>query len=100
MPRKNRSTALVVVLALLVSLASQAAVALPLGSRSANDTVAGDFLSAAWGWLTGQLAGLGHAVTVQATHVPGAWAKTGSTSDPNNGHRASCRFSGPHGLHP
>jgi len=98
MPRKNRSTALVAVLALLVSLAGQAAVALPLGSRPANDAFAGDVLSAAWGWLTGQLASLGHMVAVQATQVTGALAKGSAGGDPNGGHGNSHRHPGLRGA--
>jgi hypothetical protein len=89
MPRKNRCTALALVFALLVCLAGQAAVALPLaGPRAAaNDTTAGDFLSAAWAWLANHWANLGNAIA--ARPAPVAVEKTGSGGDPNSGsHRA------------
>jgi hypothetical protein len=89
MPRKNRCTALAVVFALLVCLAGQAAAALPLaGPRAAaNDTTAGDFLSALWVWLANHWANLGNAVA--ARPAPTAWEKNGSGVDPNGGaHRA------------
>ena len=86
MPRKNRRTALVLVLALLVGLAGQAAVALPPGHRSAaNETSAGDLLAAAWAWLTAQWSSLGHAAAAPARLVTGVWEKGSGGSDPNGG---------------
>jgi hypothetical protein len=87
MPRKNRCTALVLVLALAACLAGQAA-ALPLmgGSRAAvNDSTAGDFLSNIWEWLAGKWAAIGHVIASPAGHAPGAVEKCGAASDPNNG---------------
>lgn len=85
MPRKNRCTALAVVFALLVCLAGQAAVALPLaGPRAAvNDSTAGDFLSAAWAWLAGHWANLGNAIA--ARPAPAASEKSAGGADPNGG---------------
>jgi len=98
MPRKNRSTALVAVLALLLSLAGQAAVALPLGPRPANDIFAGDVLGAAWGWLTGQLASLGHMVAVQTRPVTTVCEKNSPGGDPNGGHGNSHKHPGSRGV--
>jgi len=86
MPRKNRCTALVLVLALAACLAGQAA-ALPLmgGSRAAaNDSTAGDLLSVVWGWLTAKWAAVGHVVTGPAGHAPAPFEKTCSGLDPNS----------------
>ena len=85
MPRKNRCTALVLVLALAACLAGQAA-ALPLmgGSRAAvNDSTAGDFLSNIWEWLAGKWAAIGHVIAGPAGHAPGASVKGCGMSDPN-----------------
>lgn len=89
MPRKNRCTALVLVLALLACLAGQAA-ALPLmgGARAAvNDSTAGDLLSTAWGWLADKWAAIGHVIAGPAGHAPVAVEKCGSAGDANG----SCR---------
>jgi hypothetical protein len=95
MPRKNRRTALVLALALLVGLAGQAAVALPLGHRPAvNESSAGDFLAAAWAWLTAQWSSLGHVVAAPARVVTGVWEKTSGGGDPNGGGH-SCVLPGP-----
>jgi hypothetical protein len=87
MPRKNRCTALVLVLALAACLAGQAA-ALPLmgGSRAAvDDSTAGDLLSNVWGWLADKWAAIGHVIAgPPARHAPGAVEKICGTSDPNN----------------
>jgi hypothetical protein len=86
MPRKNRCTALVLVLALAACLAGQAA-ALPLmgGSRAAvNDSTAGDLLSTVWEWLADKWAAMGHVIAGPAGHAPGALEKICGTSDPNN----------------
>jgi hypothetical protein len=87
MPRKNRCTALVLVLALLGCLAGQAAAALPLmGPRGvANESTAGDVLSAAWGWLASRWASLGHMIGSPAGHAPGVSEKQGGSTDPNSG---------------
>ncbi|MBV8201213.1 MAG: hypothetical protein JOZ15_11375 [Acidobacteria bacterium] len=87
MPRKNRSTALVLVLALLVCLAGQAAAAMPAaGPRAAaSDTSAGDFLGAVWAWFANQWADLGYAVASPARLAPTAVEKSGGGTDPNSG---------------
>jgi len=87
MPRKNRCTALVLVLVLLGCLAGQAA-ALPLGSAraAANESTGGDLLSAVWGWLVDRWPSLGHVITGPAGHGPGAVEKDGSATDPNGAH--------------
>jgi|HubBroStandDraft_4_1064222.scaffolds.fasta_scaffold2363170_1 hypothetical protein len=87
MPRKNRRTALVLVLVLLGCLAGQAAAALPLrGPRAvANESAAGDLLGAAWGWLADQWSNLGHLIAGPAGHAPGVWEKQNAGSDPNSG---------------
>jgi hypothetical protein len=88
MPRKNRSTALVLVLALLACLAGQAAAAMPVNPRQAvNDIATGGLFSAVWGWLASRWADLGQAVAGAAQ--PGIWEKSGSSQDPNNGPRSS-----------
>jgi len=87
MPRKNRCTAVLLVLALLACLAGQAA-ASPLmgGSRAvANDSTAGDFLSAVWGWLADKWAVLGHVIAGPTPHAPAALQKCTSATDPNSG---------------
>jgi hypothetical protein len=95
MPRKNRSTALVLALALLLGLAGQAAMALPQGHRAAtNETSAGDLLAAAWAWLTAQWSNLGQVVTAPARAVGGVSVKTGPTTDPG-GHPGNCIQPGP-----
>lgn len=94
MPRKNRRTALVLVLALLACLAGQAAAALPVrgGSQAAaNDSTAGDLLSAVWGWLADKCASLGHLIAAPAGQ--GAWEKAAAGTDPNGG----CVQHGPQG---
>ena len=86
MPRKNRRTALVLVLALAACLAGQAAAAMPvMGRAAANDSTGGDLLSAVWGWLADKWAALGHVVAAPARQAPGAWQKSASGSDPNGG---------------
>jgi hypothetical protein len=85
MPRKNRCTALVLVLALAACLAGQAA-ALPLmgGARAAvNDSTAGDFLSTVWDWLATKWAAIGHVIAGPGGHAPGALEKQCSGIDPN-----------------
>jgi len=85
MPRKNRCTALVLVLALAACLAGQAA-ALPLmgASRAAvNDSTAGDLLSNVWGWLADKWAAIGHVIAGTAGHAPAAVEKGTSCIDPN-----------------
>ena len=86
MPRKNRCTALVLVLALAACLAGQAA-ALPLmgGARAAvDDSTAGDLLSTVWGWLADKWAVLGHVIAGPAGHAPGALQKCTAATDPNS----------------
>lgn len=87
MPRKNRCTALVLVLALLACVAGQAAAAMPaMGLRAAaNDSTGGDLLSAVWGWLADKWAALGHVIAAPAGHPPGAWEKAAGGVDPNSG---------------
>jgi len=88
MPRKNRRTALVLVLALLACLAGQAVAAMPvMGARAAaNDSTGGDLLSAVWGWLANQWAALGHVIAGPAQQAPAALEKCGgSAGDPNGG---------------
>ncbi|HEV3075653.1 MAG TPA: hypothetical protein VHB47_14625 [Thermoanaerobaculia bacterium] len=87
MPRKNRCTALVLVLALLACLAGQAAAAMPaMGSRAAaNASTGGDLLSAVWEWLADKWAALGHVIAAPVRQEPGAWQKTAAGVDPNGG---------------
>jgi hypothetical protein len=87
MPRKNRCTALVLVLALLACLAGQAAAAMPaMGPRAAaNDSTGGDLLSAVWGWLADKWAALGRVIAAPAGQAPEAWQKTAAGIDPNGG---------------
>jgi hypothetical protein len=87
MPRKNRCTALVLVLALLACLAGQAAAAMPaMGPRAAaNDSTGGDLLSAVWGWLADKWAALGHVIAAPTRQAPGGWEKSASAIDPNGG---------------
>jgi hypothetical protein len=101
MPRKNRCTALVLALALLVGLAGQAAVALPLGGHrsAANETSAGDFLATAWAWLTAQWSNLGQVVAAPARVVTGAWVKVSPGGDPNGG-SGNCSHPGAPGTPP
>jgi|GEM_PF-2690806 len=97
MPRKNRCTALVLVLALLTCLAGQAAAAMPaMGPRAAaNASTGGDLLSAVWEWLADKWAALGHVIAAPAGQAPGAWEKTGSASDPNSGSQGGCKSGAP-----
>ena len=85
MPRKNCCTALVLVFALLVCLAGQAAAAMPLaGPRTAaNDSTAGDFLGATWAWIASHFPGLDNAVA--ARPAPTAVEKSAGGTDPNSG---------------
>jgi|ERR1700674_3289033 len=88
MPRKNRCTALILVLALLGCLAGQAAAALPMrgaARAAANESNGGDLLSGVWGWLADKWANLGHLIGGPAGHGPGAVEKDGSATDPNGG---------------
>jgi hypothetical protein len=86
MLRKNRSTALILVLALLISLAGQAAMAMPMAPRQAlGEGTAGSFLGAIWEWLAAKWPGLGHLVAPPARQVPRAWEKGAGGSDPNGG---------------
>ena len=85
MPRKNRCTALVLVLALAACLAGQAA-ALPLmgGSRAVvNDSTAGDLLSTVWEWLAAKWAAIGHVIAGPGGHAPAALEKSCANVDPN-----------------
>jgi hypothetical protein len=94
MPRKNRCTALALALVLLLGLAGQAAMARPLQRQAAaNDTTAGDFLAAAWAWITAQWTGLGQVLAAPVRAVTGAWVKDTGGSDPN-GHAGSCPIRG------
>lgn len=84
MPRKNRGPALVLVLALLVGLVGQVALALPLGSRPAiAESNAGSYVAAFWGWLTERWSNLGQAISTPAQQSNRVWEKAGSQSDPN-----------------
>jgi hypothetical protein len=86
MPRKNRCTALVVVLALLACLAGQVVAAMPAmgGPRAAAiDSAGGDLLSAVWGWLADKWAALGHVIAGPARQAPGMWEKSCGITDPN-----------------
>jgi uncharacterized membrane protein YccF (DUF307 family) len=86
MPRKNRRTALVLVLALLACLAGQALTAMPAmgGPRAAAiDSTGGDLLNAFWGWLADKWAALGHVIAAPARQAPGVWTKTCGAGDPN-----------------
>jgi hypothetical protein len=96
MPRKNRSTALVLVLALLACLAGQAAAAMPVNPRQAlNDTATGGFFSPFWGWLANRWADLGQAVA-GAQPGGGVWEKGAGATDPN-GQPHSCEHLGEQG---
>ena len=84
MPRKNRGPALVLVLALLVGLVGQVALALPLGSRPAiAESSAGSHFAAFWGWLTERWSNLGQVLATPAQQPNRVWEKTGSNLDPN-----------------
>jgi len=89
MPRKNRCTTLVLVLALLACLAGQAVAAMPaMGGpprAAAIDSTGGDLLSAVWGWLADKWAALGHVLASPARQAPAASEKECSGSDPNSG---------------
>jgi hypothetical protein len=90
MPRKNRRTALVLVLALLACLAGQAVAAMPAmgGPRAAIiDSSGGDLLSAVWGWLADKWAALGHVIATPVGHAPAALEKECPGIDPNGGCR-------------
>jgi len=87
MPRKNRCTTLVLVLALLACLAGQAVAAMPAmgGPRAAAiDSAGGDLLSAVWGWLADKWAALGHVIAGPARQAPAAFEKQCPGIDPNN----------------
>jgi hypothetical protein len=85
MPCKNRGPAIVLVLALLVGLVGQAAVALPHGSRPAiAESSAGSFFTGFWGWLTERWSNLGQGPSTPAQ----AREKSGASNDPNNGPKA------------
>ena len=87
MPCKNRGPAIVLVLALLVGLVGQAAVALPHGSRPAiAESSAGSFFTGFWGWLTERWSNLGQGLTAPSG---GVWQKTSGGSDPNNGTKSA-----------
>lgn len=96
MPRKNRCTALILVLALVGCLAGQAATAAPLGNLRAvaNESTGGNLLSAVWDWLADHWAALGHVIAGPGQQAPGAWEKTGASNDPNNGPQSGCVHSG------
>jgi hypothetical protein len=83
MPRKNRGPALVLVLALLVGLVGQVAVASPLGSRSAIAESSAGALAAVWGWLTERWSSLAQALSTPAQPPNRVWEKTGSNVEPN-----------------
>ena len=89
MPRKNRSTAVALVFALLLCLAGQAAAAMPVaGPRAAaGDTTAGHFLATVWAWLASRWTELGNVVASPARHAtaPGHVMGAGA-GDPNGGH--------------
>jgi len=89
MPRKNRCTALVLVLALLACLAGQAVAAMPaMGGpprAAAIDSTGGDLLSAVWGWLADKWAAFGHVIAGPARQAPGVWVKDCGHADPNSG---------------
>ncbi|HVR07435.1 MAG TPA: hypothetical protein VMW75_05260 [Thermoanaerobaculia bacterium] len=97
MPRKNRCTALALVFALLVCLAGQAAMAMPLaGSRlAAVDSTGGDFLGAVWAWLVSHLPGLDKAPAARPATT--AVEKSGGGSDPNSGAPHAARHLGVRG---
>lgn len=88
MPRKNRRTALALVFALLVCLAGQAAVAMPLaGPRGDHTTTAASALSAAWAWFASHWANLGNLVVSSAHHAPSSGHVMGAgAGDPNGSH--------------
>jgi hypothetical protein len=94
MPRKNRGPAVVLVLALLVGLVGQAAVASPLGSRPAiAESSAGSFFIAFWGWLTERWSNFGQGPSTPAQQPNTVWEKAGSNIDPNGQpHTASLRL--------
>ena len=86
MPRKNRSTALILVLALLACLAGQAAMAAPAAPRQATaEAAAGNLMNTVLSWLTARWPGLGRLVAASAAHPAGGWEKAGSQGDPNGG---------------
>jgi len=84
MPRKNRGPALILVLALLVGLVGQVAVAQPPGTRSAIAESSAGVLAAVWGWLTERWSSLGQALGTPAQLPNRVWVKAGSNVDPNN----------------
>ena len=83
MPRKNRGPALILVLALLVGLAGQVAVAQPPGTRSAIAESSAGVLAGVWGWLTERWSSLGQALGTPAQLPNRVWLKTGSNIEPN-----------------
>lgn len=87
MPRKNRCTALVLVIALLACLAGQAAAAMPAtGNRpAASDSIGGDLLGSIWAWVANKWASLGHLTVTPARQAPWASEKQGGSTDPNSG---------------
>ena len=85
MPRKNRSTALILVLALLSCLVGQAAMAAPPAPRQATaEAAAGNVLNTVLSWLTAKWPGFGRLVA-PVQHASRAWEKNGSNQDPNGG---------------
>jgi hypothetical protein len=87
MPRKNRGPAVVLVLSLLIGLAGQAALALPLGSRPAiaESGAAESYLAAFWGWLAERWSNLSQGLATPAQQPNRVWEKSAAGSDPNNG---------------
>src|SRR5579863_3457811 len=86
MPRKNRSTALILVLALLACLAGQAAMAAPAApSQATAEAAAGNVLNTVLSWLTAKWPGLGRLLAASAGQLPRQWEKSGSSQDPNGG---------------
>ena len=84
MPRKN-GPALILVLALLIGLVGQVAVAQPPGTRSAVAESSAGVLAAVWGWLTERWSSLGQALSTPAQLPNRVWVKSGASNDPNNG---------------
>lgn len=99
MPRKNRSTALILVLALLSCLAGQAAMAAPAAPRQATaEAAAGNVLNAVLSWLTAKWPGLGRLLAPSAGQAPRQLEKSGSSQDPNGGSsnvRIGCQLGQP-----
>jgi len=99
MPRKNRSTALILVLALLACLAGQAAMAAPAAPRQATaEAAAGNMMNVVLSWLTARWPGLGRLMAAQAGQLPRQQEKSGSSQDPNGGSsnvRIGCQLGQP-----